>query len=115
MHTPDTAIVSRWQTTAHRVLGELIAGGQEAGLPPLMWTLASTGALTGEVGGLTKTSDEQRAAFTAWARHLGATVTETPRGDGRISLHAFIDHDGERVGALRDELFPEDEAGDSST
>lgn len=113
MPTPDTATAYRWQTTAHRVLGELITGGQKAGLPPLTWILATSGALTGQVDVLAKTSDEQRAGFTAWARHLDATVTETPRADGRISLHAFINHDGERVGVLRAELFPGGDAGDS--
>lgn len=101
---------NRWQSTAHRVLGELISGGREAGLPPLMWTLATTGALTGEVDGLTRNPDEQRADFTAWARHLGATATETPRDSGhRVSLHAFITHEGERIGALRAELFLDDD------
>ncbi|WP_431777008.1 hypothetical protein, partial [Streptomyces cucumeris] len=73
----------RWQAAAHRVLGQLLAEAEQGGLPPLMWTLADTGALTGEVHGLGRTTDEQRAAVTAWARHLGASVTETPRKDGR--------------------------------
>lgn len=104
----DAEYSYRWQATAHRILGELITEGRENGLSPLTWTLAETGALTGEAQGLTRTVDEQRAAVTAWARHLGATVTETPRRDGRISLSAPFDRDGERRGILRAELFPED-------
>ncbi|MFF5030367.1 hypothetical protein ACFY2J_40070 [Streptomyces collinus] len=95
-----------WQTNAHRILGKLISDGHEHGLPPLCWTLATTGALTGEAQGLGVTIEEQRAAFTAWATHLGTKTTETARSDGRVSLHAFIDHGGERVGALRAEILP---------
>ncbi|MCP9209539.1 hypothetical protein [Streptomyces cucumeris] len=97
----------RWQAAAHRILGELITEGRDNGLPPLTWTLATTGALTGEVHGLGTTIKEQRATLTAWAAHLGATIAETPRTDGRTSLHALISRDGERIGILRAELFPE--------
>ncbi|MFF8954088.1 hypothetical protein ACF09I_35625 [Streptomyces sp. NPDC014940] len=106
--TDATTYAYRWQTTAHRILGELISEGRERNLPPLCWTLATTGALTGEAQGLGVTIEEQRAAFTAWATHLGAKVNETTRSDGRVSLHAFIDRGGERVGALRAELMPVD-------
>lgn len=108
MTDTDAEYVYRWQAAAHRILGELIAEGQRNGLPPLTWTLAETGALTGEAQGLTRTVDEQRAAVTAWARHLGATVGETPRHDGRISLWAPFDRDGARRGMICAELFPED-------
>jgi len=95
----------RWQTDAHRVLGELIREGHENGLPPLMWTLATTGALTGEAPSLAPDEDPH-AAVTAWAAHLGATVAENRRNDGRLSLYAPFDRDGKRYGALRAEIFP---------
>lgn len=101
-----TAYHYRWQATAHRVLGELLAEAEEHRLPPLIWTLAPTGALTGEASILDGRT-EQRAAIAAWAAHLGANVTETERVDGRVSLHAFISHGGERIGALRAELYPD--------
>ncbi|MFD6065510.1 hypothetical protein ACFWC2_29300 [Streptomyces diastaticus] len=101
-----TAYHYRWQATAHRVLGELLAEAEKHRLPPLMWTLAPTGALTGEASVLDGHT-LQRAAITAWAAHLGATVTETERADGRVSLHAFMSHGGERIGALRAELYPD--------
>lgn len=101
-----TAYHYRWQATAQRILGEMLSEAEEHRLPPLCWTLATTGALTGTAEGLTATPDEQRAAITAWAAHLGATVTETQRADGRVSLHAFLSRDGERIGALRAELHP---------
>ncbi|MET8129532.1 hypothetical protein ABZV67_37905 [Streptomyces sp. NPDC005065] len=103
--TTDMQYRYRWQATGHRVLRELLSSSKQAGLPALTWTLATTGALTGEVSGLGATADEQRATITAWARHLGATVTETSRPDGRISLAAsFPTHGGERTGVLRAEL-----------
>lgn len=108
MTTTDMQYTYRWQATGHRILGELLASAEQAGLPGLMWTLATTGALTGETTGLGSTNDEQRAELSAWARHVGTTVTETPRSDGRVSLTAPLHHDGERVGILRTELHPED-------
>ena len=107
MTTTDMQYTYRWQAKGHRILGELLTTAEQAGLPGLMWTLATTGALTGETTGLGSTTEEQRAELTAWARHLGATVTEHARDDGRISLVAPFDHGGERVGILRAELFPE--------
>jgi hypothetical protein len=104
--TIDKATLYRWQTAAHPILGELIAKGQKAGLPPLNWTLATTGALVGEAPGLHGDPD-QRTSLTQWAQLLGTTVTETQREDGRISLHAPLTRDGERLGALRAEIFPE--------
>lgn len=106
--TPDT-YAHRWQATAGRILGELLAEGERHQLPPLCWTLATTGALTGTAEGLTATPDEQRAAITAWAAHLGADVTEHVRANGRITLHAFLSRGGERIGALRAEIYPTDD------
>lgn len=106
---------NRWQATAYRILGELIAEGRDNNLPPLTWTLAITGALAGQVPSLTaEEREQQRATLTAWAAHLGAAVTETVREDGRISLHAAFSRQGERVGALRAEIWPErDGAGEA--
>lgn len=101
----DDDYAYRWQADAHRILGKLISEGRDNSLPPLMWTLATTGALTGEAPGLGGDAD-QRAAVNAWARHLNTTVTETPRNDGRTSLYAPFSRDGKRWGALRAEIFP---------
>lgn len=101
----DAHYAYNWQATAHRILGELITEGRDNGLPPLLWMLATTGALVGEAPGLA-TDPDQRTSITAWATHLGASVTETARDDGRVILHAPFSRRGERVGALRAELFP---------
>ncbi|EFL04294.1 predicted protein [Streptomyces sp. SPB78] len=105
----------RWQAAAHAALGDLIRQGAAAGLPPLTWTLAATtGALTGEVPWLSEEErGAQHAAMTAWAALLGATLTERVRTDGTIVMHAFIAHSGDRVGALRAEIYPEDYPDDS--
>ena len=104
-----TAYHYRWQATAQRILGELLSEAEEHRLPPLCWTLATTGALFVGGGGKPLGSAGERAAITAWATHLGATVTETQRANGRVSLHAFLSRDGERIGALRAELHPTDD------
>ena len=100
---------NRWQGTAYRILGELIVEGRDNNLPPLTWTLAITGALTGQVPSLTaEEREQQRVTFTAWATHLGAAVTETAREDGRISLHGAFRRQGERVGAVRAAIWPDE-------
>jgi hypothetical protein len=75
-----------------------------------MWTVATTGALTGEVPGLVETPDEQRAAVKAWAVYLGATVKERTNRDGVTYLSAgFTWHQDDRVkGAIRATIFPEE-------
>lgn len=83
-----------------------------------MWTLASTGALTGEAIGLASTPDEQRAALEQWATYLKATVKERTDRDGVVHLYApFKWGKGEwDAGALRATIYPplEDEDGESS-
>ncbi|MFP3116332.1 hypothetical protein ACQ5JZ_05405 [Streptomyces sp. ZG43] len=96
----------RWQLDGQTVLAKLLGIGREHQLPPLTWTLAPTGAITGEASVLDGHA-AQRAAVTAWAAHLGATVTETERADDRHTLHAFLSVAGTRVGALRAELHPD--------
>lgn len=99
----DHGTVHNLQTAGQRVLGKLLTEGRNNGLPPLTWTLAHTGALTGEAVAVDPDADG-RAAVAAWARHLGATVTETAREPGRVSLYAPFRR-GTVVGALRAEIF----------
>ena len=112
----DPANLYRWQLRAHEALGVLIAHGVGNDFPPLTWTLASTGALTGEAVGLTATPAEQRAAVEVWAGYLRATVKERVKGDGTVELNAHFkwsdsDYDG---GAIRATIFPplDDEGGE---
>lgn len=95
------------QRTAHEQLGELLALGQRRGLPPLAWTIADNGVLTGEVHAWGRSRDGQRAAITIWARYLKTTVQETVHFDGVTRLYAPWDGDnGERAGCIRTELPP---------
>ncbi|WP_329390171.1 hypothetical protein [Streptomyces sp. NBC_01716] len=118
MKKPAPANMYRWQLRAHEALGRMVAHGVKHDFPPLMWTLASTGALTGEAIGLASTPDEQRAALEQWATYLKATVKERTDRDGVVHLYApFKWGKGEwDAGALRATIYPplEDEDGESS-
>ncbi|MFE9886847.1 hypothetical protein [Streptomyces scopuliridis] len=97
----------RWQLRTHRALGEMFQHGADAGLPALTWTIASSGALTGEAGSLLSTPAEQRAAVDAWAGFLNARVEERVDGDGVVHLYAAFSRDGGVVvGAIRAEILP---------
>ncbi|MGA5599002.1 hypothetical protein ACPCSE_32700 [Streptomyces cellulosae] len=94
-----TATFYRWQSNGHKQLAAFLSHGAKADLPPLMWTLASSGALTGEADGLSYTPEGQRTAVEQWAAHVGATVTSRTTSDGREELYA-----GWKIGQGRDEV-----------
>ncbi|MFE7566241.1 hypothetical protein ACFU76_04645 [Streptomyces sp. NPDC057539] len=102
-----TADLYRWQRRGHEALGVMLEHGATAGLAPLTWTIASSGALTGEAGSLMATPAEQRAAIEAWAGFLDARVEE--RVDGEVAhLYAAFSRDGGVVvGAIRATIFPD--------
>lgn len=113
----DNAYSLRWQSDAHRVLGEFLAAARKQDLPALSWTIATSGALVGDVDTLNSTPEEMRAAFEAWTDWLGAKgVTDRMRRDGVIHLYAqFRRGDGasEVSGAIRADIHPpfDDEGG----
>jgi hypothetical protein len=99
----------RWQQQAHRALGVMLEHGYREGLPALMWTIAPTGALVGDVDTLTSTPEEQRAAFAAWVEYLGGDRwPERTDSSGCVRLHAsFTWHQDDRVkGAIRADIWP---------
>lgn len=112
-----TADRYRWQRRAHRVLGVMLEHGQQADLPPLMWTLATTGALTGEAAGLMSSPVEQRAAVIAWADYLRARVTDRVDRDGTIHLTAqwAWPQDDLVGGCIRATIFREDDGADGDS
>jgi hypothetical protein len=102
----------RWQLQAHEALGVMLRYGQKHRLPALMWTIASgTGAIVGEASVLLSTPAEQRAAVVAWAKYLGAKVTEQTGRDGVTYLNAHFKRGkaGLVGGAIRATIYPEDE------
>ncbi|MGW5173166.1 hypothetical protein ACWERY_02210 [Streptomyces sp. NPDC004082] len=104
MATADRQL--RWQRDAHRALGELL---KVEGLPAVTWTIPIPGALVADVDSLTSTPAEQRAAFDAWARQLGAEVgPERVSSDGAVHLYAKFRLDvGYGVGgAIRATIYP---------
>ncbi|MFJ6889876.1 hypothetical protein ACIQRC_34220 [Streptomyces californicus] len=82
------ATLRRWQRCAQKVLAEFLTDSDKRDLPPLVWTLATSGALTGEADGLSYTPDERRAAVRRWADHVGAPVDVSHTTDGREELYA---------------------------
>ncbi len=106
----------RWQRKSHRAVGEFIATATELGLPAVMWTIATTGAITGEIDWLTSTPDEVRAAFARWAGILGAQGSERVDHSGVVHLYARFawSKDAEVCGAIRATIEPTlDEGGRS--
>lgn len=95
----------RWQRAAHQALGEIL----KADMPAVMWTIATSGALVGDVDSLSSSPTEQRAAFDAWVRHLDATVwPERTDSDGTVHLHAKFawSGNGDVRGAIRADISP---------
>ncbi|WP_309055524.1 hypothetical protein [Streptomyces sp.] len=76
-----TATLHRWQSNGQKQLAAFLAHGAKADLPSLMWTLASSGALTGEADGLSYTPEGQRTAFPQWLRERGYTLPAPFRGE----------------------------------
>lgn len=111
MSAVTTADRYRWQQRAHRILGALLDHGQHANLPPLVWTLASTGALTGEAAGLLSSPAGQRAAVTVWADYLRAEVDERVDRAGTVHLYArwTWPQDDLVSGCIRATIFAEDD------
>ena len=76
----------RWQRAAHRALGEFL---QVNGMPAIAWTIATSGALVGDVDLLATTPEKQRATFEAWVKQLGAKVIpERVTAEGVAHLYA---------------------------
>ncbi|MEU3613473.1 hypothetical protein ABZ725_14315 [Streptomyces sp. NPDC006872] len=105
----DQMYLRRWQRDAHRALGEFL---RVDGLPAVTWTIPVSGALVADVDSLTSTPDEQRSAFAAWARHLGADVMpERTDSGGTVHLYAKFSWRGQGVraavrGAIRASIYP---------
>lgn len=106
----DNEYILRWQSDAHRVLGDFLAAARKQNLPAMSWTIAVSGALVGDVDSLSSTPEEMRAAFEAWAGWLGATgVSDRMRGDGVTRLYAQFrrgEGSAEVRGAIRAEIYP---------
>lgn len=106
----------RWQRDAHRALGEFL---KVADLPALMWTIATSGALVGDVDSLATSPERMRAAHRTWAGCLGADVKpERVGSDGVTHLYAQFRHgEGptEVRGAIRATIYPPfDDGGEQS-
>jgi hypothetical protein len=63
--TVPAATLYRWQRRAQQQLAKFLAQGAKRNLRPLVWTIATSGALTGNADGFSNTPEQQRAAVTA--------------------------------------------------
>lgn len=105
----------RWQRDAHRALGEFLAAATKLDLPAVSWTIATSGALVGDVDSLASTPDEMQATFAAWAGQLGASVKpERVDASGGVHLYAQFAWGANDLvrGALRATVYPPLEDGD---
>lgn len=104
----------RWQRLAYDEVGVFLADARSLDLPAITWIIATTGAITGKVNALGSTPDRQRAAFNAWAGHLGITPTERTLADGSVTLYARFERGHLVGGAIRADIDPPmgDEGGD---
>jgi hypothetical protein len=106
----------RWQRDAHRVLGEFLKSAAELGMPALSWTIATSGALVGDVDSLTSTPEAMRRAHATWAGFLGATVLpERVDSDGVAHLYAQFGwvKNPEVRGAIRADIYPPFDDGEA--
>jgi hypothetical protein len=103
----------RWQRMAHDEIGRFLADAATQGLPAVTWTIATTGAITGQADATGSTPTEQRAAFDAWAGYLAVTPSERTRSDGSVALYAKFERGDLVGGAIRADIAPpmDDEDG----
>ncbi len=100
----EAAARLEWQREAHAMVGGFLDAAESHDLPVISWTLGRNCRLTGYVDGPGMEGAAKRAAFEAWAAHLGATPVETLRG-GVVHLRADFEA-GQGGGTLRTHLTP---------
>ncbi len=101
----------RSQREAIATLDLILRSAENAGLPPLRWSLIAFGTLHGQA--LDFSTDTRRATFDAWVEHLGATHSSEWTTQGTTHLRAAAtDVFGQPVRlALTAELFDVDDEG----
>lgn len=115
MSTVSNSYSLRWQRDAHRALGEFLAAATKLDLPAVSWTIATSGALVGDVDSLSSTPEGMRSAFDAWAGQLGARVLpERTDSDGVTHLYAQFAWGANDLvrGAIRATVYPPLEESD---
>ena len=98
----------RWQAAGVARLATLVRMAAEVGLPPLFWTVGTTGALAGHVTG---PDADRRATFELWAAAVGANRRrEQTRPSGATDLYAAaLNEFGTAEIAITATLFPPDD------
>jgi hypothetical protein len=111
----DNKLMLRWQRDAHRAVGDFLAAATALNLPAITWTIATSGAVTGAVDGLTRTADQQRHDVEAWARYFNLPVAERTRRDRGATLTVRFKTETMVGGVIRADIAPpmDDEDGAS--
>ena len=101
----------RLQRRTLNVLDAMLRSAEAAGLPPLRWSLISTGTLHGQCFDFG--TEERRGTFDAWVSHLGATRSPEWTGLGATHLRAAATavHGHAVRLAITAELLPVDDDG----
>ncbi|WP_433407064.1 hypothetical protein [Streptomyces sp. CA-146814] len=86
--TVPAETLHRWQLRGQKLIDTLLTDARKLGLPPLAWTLAVSGAVTGSAEHMNYTPDEQREAVRRWAAHVGVPVDTEHTTDRREELYA---------------------------
>ena len=112
--TASNKMLLRWQREAHRTVADFLAAADALNLPAITWTIATSGAVTGQVDGLTRTPEEQRATVEAWARYFNLPVAERALEDGTVYLTVRFKTETMVGGVIRADILPsmdDEEAG----
>ncbi|MFF3730867.1 hypothetical protein ACFYXM_11225 [Streptomyces sp. NPDC002476] len=86
--TVPAETLHQWQRRGQKLIDTLLTDAPRLNLPPLTWTLAVSGAVTGSADHLNYTPAEQREAIRQWAAHVGVPVDTEHTPDGREELYA---------------------------
>jgi hypothetical protein len=106
----------RWQRAAYRAVGDFLAAATALNLPAITWTIAESGAVTGTVGGLMRTPEQQRRDVELWARYFNLPIAERALKDGSVTLTVRFKTETMVAGVIRADIHPpmDDEGGDES-
>jgi hypothetical protein len=96
----------RWQRAAYRAVGDFLAAATALNLPAITWTIAESGAVTGTVGSLLRTPEQQRHDVEAWARYFNLPVNEHARQDGSSTLTVRFKTEAMVGGVIRADIHP---------
>lgn len=97
--TPVTARPAP-QDTANQALAGILAGARRGALPPLQWTIPTTGAELRGMVVVTGSAAAAKKTFTAWAGFLSVSQIQESRKSDTTTLTGWCNRQDGRTGAL---------------